>query len=120
MPPYAAPWPGFDPSRPAPLKTHSPALIAGGIVLTGVGAVSAIGGVTAIIADVANRNEFKGLLAVIIGVPLLAHGLGCLAGGIPMIAIGAKKIPFNGSKDTRSPAPFVMVTPRSAALRWTF
>lgn len=90
--------------------------MAGGIVLTTLGVIQ-VGVASGIfVMDSRSRGDFSGLASIIIGLPLLVNGVGCLAGGIPMIAIGAKSIP-----DT-SPRAQLSFVPQmgGGALRLTF
>ena len=99
-----------------PTKRHSPGLMAGGIVLTTLGAIQT-GIATGIFIEASrSRSEYSGIFTVFIGVPLFVNGIGGLAGGIPMIVIGAKSIP-----DT-SPRAQLSFVPQmgGGALRLTF
>src|SRR4051812_22175632 len=86
--PYAPPPMQMRPP-PAPytprlrFKRHSLALMSGGVVLTTIGALSILGGITAIAED--SKQRADGFLALLVGTPLIVHGAGCLGGGIPMI-----------------------------------
>lgn len=94
-------------------KRHSLALMAGGLSLSAIGVLSILGGVTAIIQDKKDHDE--GILAAIVGAPLLVHGAGCIAGGIPMTVIGNRTIPAGWA----SVLPTVSVG-KTSTLRWTF
>ncbi|MFT3767225.1 MAG: hypothetical protein QM820_17140 [Minicystis sp.] len=117
--------PAVQPAPPPPYvptmryKTHSTPLIVGGGVLTGLGALSLLGGVTAIVADQSNHGEFQGILSIVVGIPLLVNGVGCVAGGIPMIVIGNRKIPAGYAGARPSPLPAISPGPRTT-LSWTF
>lgn len=103
-------------AKEAPTKMHSPGLMAGGIVLTSLGAIQ-VGLATAIfIGDSRSKGDFSGIVSIVIGLPLLVNGLGCLGGGIPMIAIGAKSVPDTSPKATLSFVPQM----GGGALRLTF
>jgi hypothetical protein len=88
-PPMYAPPPPYVPRLR--YKRHSLALMAGGISLTALGVLSILGGITAIVEDA--RNHDDGILALIVGTPLIIHGAGCIGGGIPMWRIGDRTIP---------------------------
>lgn len=102
------------------MKTHSYALMGGGIALTGIGAVSLLAGTLTIVGDLQGGGDLKGLATMILGVPLVVHGLGCIGGGIPMILIGAKKIPVHSPPNRPGLLPHAMIGVRSATLRWSF
>lgn len=120
-PPYASPH-GMLPQYPAPLPftetrmvTHSPALMGGGIALVSIGVLSAFGAATAFAED-SGRGGSGGILSLIVGLPLLAHGLGCIGGGIPMIVIGARKIPVEIPRGM----PMIVGTRGGAGVGWRF
>ena len=94
------------------MKRHSPALMGGGIALTSLGVLSVLGAGTAFAVDAGSSGEFRGILALIVGLPLLIHGAGCIAGGVPMIVIGARMIPADGS-----PPPKTSFIPRLVPAR---
>lgn len=71
------------------LQTHSTKMMAGGIVLVMLGAVSAIGGAF----SMRQCGEDGICFGPVVGAGLLVHAAGCLAGGIPMVVIGAREIP---------------------------
>jgi hypothetical protein len=101
---------------------HSDALMAGGIVLTVLGGLSLAGGATAIAADT-YHGDFGGILAFLVGMPLLIHGAGCIAGGIPMIVIGNKQIPvgYAGARPAESsPLPQLSMGKGTGKLTWSF
>ncbi len=97
-----------------PTRMHSPGLVAGGAVLTTIGAVSLIGAVAVFVTDLRERGDFRGLASVVIGLPLLSSALGGLGGGIPMIAIGLKSVPLDPSYASSTARPI------GATLSWTF
>ena len=107
--------------RPAPapyvprlrFKRHSLALMAGGVALTTMGALSILGGITAIAED--SRQHADGILALIVGTPLIVHGAGCIGGGIPMIRIGDRTVPAGWASLVPSFSPG-----KTTTLRWTF
>lgn len=120
-PPYAAPY-GMSPQYPAMqpftetrMVTHSPALMGGGIALVSIGVLSAFGAATAFAED-SGHGGSGGLLSLIVGLPLLAHGLGCIGGGIPMIVIGARKLPV----EVPRAMPMVVGTRGGAGVGWRF
>jgi hypothetical protein len=86
----------------------------GGIALTVLGGVSLIGAAAAFGVDTGNQGDFQGVLSILVGLPLLVHGAGCLAGGIPMIVIGNKDIP----EGSASLLPTIVPARGGAALRW--
>jgi hypothetical protein len=96
-------------------KRHSTALMTGGIVLTAIGALSIIGGVTAIVASPRNSNDSQGPFPGILGAALFIHAAGCIAGGIPMWRIGAKDVPAGWAAATPS-----ISLGKTSTLRWTF
>lgn len=98
------------------MKTHSPALMGGGIALTVLGGGSIVGAITIFGLDSGSHGDFSGLASVLIGIPLLVHGLGCLGGGIPMIVIGNKSIPANSA----SLVPAIVPTRGGAGFGWRF
>jgi hypothetical protein len=101
-------------------KTHSPALMAGGIALTVLGGLSILSGATVIIYDYSHKYDPDGwgrLLSILVGAPLLIHGAGCFAGGIPMIVIGNRRIPVGYAGPPAVPS--ISVGP-TTTLRWTF
>lgn len=100
-------------------KTHSPALMAGGITLIALGGLSFAGSVTAFVADANSHGEGSGILSILVGIPLLVHGVGCLAGGIPMTVIGNRQIPAGYAAPSPSAVPSISVG-RTTTLRWTF
>lgn len=102
------------------MKTHSYPLMGGGIALTSIGVVSLLGGGAVIMNDLDGGGDLKGLATIILGVPLVVHGLGCIGGGIPMIVIGARKIPLYSPTNRPALLPLPMIGTRSATLRWTF
>ena len=128
-PPAAAPPSAPLAPRPMPMPApyvptmrmgrHSEALMAGGIAMTTLGVLSVAGGVTAIIAD-SGHGDFDGVLAFLVGLPLLIHGAGCIAGGIPMIVIGNKQIPIGYAGAKPSPVPHVSVGKGTGRLTWRF
>jgi hypothetical protein len=77
-------------SPAAPTKTHSRHLVAGGALLTGLGVVSLVFSV--VLFSRPSNGEW-GAFPQAMGGVTLAHGLGCLGGGIPMIVIGQRQIP---------------------------
>ncbi len=89
---------------------HSPGLVAGGTVLTVLGTASAIAATIIFVADSRGGGDFRGLTSVIFGIPLSVNAVGCLAGGIPMIVIGAKDVP-NGD---------IHPTSATATVTWHF
>jgi hypothetical protein len=98
-------------------KTHSPALMAGGIALTVLGGLSILSGATVILYDYSHKYDPYGwgrLLSTLVGAPLLIHGAGCFAGGIPMIVIGNRRIPAG-----HSGVPSISLGP-TTTLRWAF
>lgn len=97
---------------------HSTALMVGGIILSSVGVASIIGAITVFVGDGNSRGDFKGLASLVIGVPLMVHGLGCLGGGIPMWVIGARDIPLGYAGARPSLVPAVSIGPTSGSLRW--
>jgi hypothetical protein len=117
--PYA-PAPREVRAAPAPeaprlrYKRHSLALMAGGLTLTALGVLSIIGGATAIAEDLNPHNETSGL-GTLLGIGLLIHGAGCLAGGIPMAVIGNRSIPAGWA----GVLPTLSVG-KTSTLRWTF
>ncbi len=92
--PYAPPAQRMAPMPPphTHMVRHSGALMGGGIALTALGVLSGFAAMSAFIED--GRNNYRGAMAGIIGIPALIHMVGCLAGGIPMIVIGNRKIPI--------------------------
>jgi hypothetical protein len=120
-PPGAYPPAGAYPYQVPPppsgrMKTHSPALMGGGIALVALGGLSLLGAATAFVDDARSKGDFQGILSVIVGIPLLVHGLGCIAGGIPMIVIGKRRIPADGPPPTLSLVP----SRGGGAMRWSF
>jgi hypothetical protein len=94
---------------------HSEGLVAGGAVLTTIGVASLIGATYIFVNDLGQRGgDFRGLVSVVIGLPLASSAIGGLAGGIPMIAIGMKRIPIDPMTG-QSFAP-----PIGGTLTWTF
>jgi hypothetical protein len=101
-------------------------MIAGGAVLVSIGATALIAG-PALFAG-GNQTTFvcnfgcsqappdSGAKAG--GVVLMVLGLASLAAGIPMIAIGAQKVPDRD--DASALVPRVRVGAGSASLGWTF
>jgi hypothetical protein len=105
------------------MKRNSPGLMVGGIVLTAVGAVTlSIGAVLASASNqydcactelgcdcgVSDDNETTGIVLIVSG--LVGVGV-----GIPMIVIGAKKVPA-----VSEPQASVLLGPGSAKLRVQF
>ena len=120
-PPYYAPY-GQPPPymmSPPPTETrmvrHSGALMGGGIGLTAFGVISAIGGATAFAED-GHSGGSQGILSLLVGLPLLIHAAGCLAGGIPMIVIGNRKIPI----EIPHMMPTMVSSRGGAGLGWKF
>jgi len=92
-------------------EMHSPGLLAGGVVLTTIGVISAALATYVFIVDSRGGGDFRGLASVVIGLPLTANALGCLGGGIPMIVIGAKPVYRNDGS---------AATSAMATATWTF
>ena len=89
-----APPPSALSALPPPrLQTHSKALMGGGIALTAFGGLSLFGGLAAFAEGARGGATVLVPLGFGVGIPLLIHAAGCFAGGIPMIVIGARKIP---------------------------
>jgi hypothetical protein len=100
---------------------HSDALMGGGIGLTALGIASVVGGIGTIVDDLTSRSYGgQGVATLIIGVPLVAHGLGCIAGGVAMWVIGAKKVPFGSEQPRAGKIPSVAIGPTAASVRWAF
>lgn len=87
-------------------------MVAGGIVLTTLGAGHVGLGIVAIAAD---ESAFVGL-GFVVGIPSIVLGTGLLAGGIPMIVIGAKSVPDTSQRAVLSFVPQM----GGGALRLTF
>lgn len=103
-------------------KTHSPALMDGGIALVVLGGISLASGVGVIIWDQgrgANSSFPRGIWTGVAAIPLLVHAAGCIAGGIPMILIGSRQIPAGYAGAAPSPVPSISLGP-TTTLRWTF
>ena len=98
-------------SRPA-WKTHSPGLAAGGVVLLVLGAASIIAG--AVVGPMCGSGGTCG--GWLAGVPLIIHGAGCFAGGIPMVVIGMRKVPAAAPTITPLWVKPTAGVPRSAAV----
>ena len=109
----AYPYPPMGPPR---MKRHSPALMGGGIFLTAFGGLSLIGAATTFGLDSSGGGDFSGFASLLIGLPLLVHGLGCIAGGIPMIVVGNKQIP----EGSASLVPSLVPSRGGAAMQWLF
>jgi hypothetical protein len=88
-------------------ERNSRAQMALGIVLTSVGPVVMLGGM---VAAVSSRDDGPGIAAAVLG------GLGLLV-GIPLIVIGAKKVPVDAVARA-IPAPELNIGPASATLRF--
>jgi hypothetical protein len=128
-PPAYAPYGAYPPGPYAPYyspmpwlaghtKTHSPALMGGGIALVVLGALSVIGSATAFAEDASSHA--RGVVAIIVGLPLAIHGAGCFAGGIPMIVIGNRKIPADGSPPPKtSLVPTIVPSRGGVGLGWS-
>jgi hypothetical protein len=81
-----------DAVMPGAAMVHSPALAAGGYLLVALGVVSVIGGTAATIAVSRSNCDACGFGYLPAGAVII-HGAGCLAGGIPMVVIGSRRIP---------------------------
>ena len=95
-------------------KRHSLPLMAGGITLTAIGVLSILGGITAFIEDQNSGGDARGYLGILVGIPLLIHGAGCIGGGIPMWRIGDRTIPAGWAA-----IPSISVG-KTSTLRWSF
>src|SRR5258705_8751916 len=95
-PPLASPGPAWAQKKP-----HSVGLMAGGGVLVGLGGISIVTGTTIAVIDLFDRHT-QGLGALIIGLPLFLHGVGCIGGGTAMIYIGARRIPVTSASLSES------------------
>jgi hypothetical protein len=122
-PPMMVKPPKFDPELYpwVPTKMHSPGLMGGGIAFLALGSLSVLGGVTAVIVDSNSHGDFEGILSILVALPLFIHGAGCIAAGIPMTVVGARKVP---AMPAWVPAPGwqppMNGKPTSGTLRWVF
>lgn len=74
-------------------------MVAGGAILSGLGAVGAVVG-TSVIVDSATRESSRNPtagLAVVFGGVFLGGGVLLLGGGIPLIVVGAQQVPVEGA-----------------------
>jgi hypothetical protein len=111
------------------MRRNNPGMMAAGIVLTCVGAVGAIVGVSLISSsqehidyDQCSGNvcpqsavqpedeEMRNA-----GIAVALSGVAFIAVGIPLIAVGARKVPLEGPPEAR-----LIVTPGGGALKMTF
>jgi hypothetical protein len=107
-----------------------------GIVLTATGGVVALAG-AAIAADAHDVRCSGNLCFDVVdedqrttGVVVALGGLAMLGAGIPLIVVGARKVPVqeldeeedeDGDDEARAPlAPEILAAPAGAALRWRF
>jgi hypothetical protein len=127
---------------PAPAKPEyrrrSKGMMAGGIVMLSLGAISALTGglVLAVCSTGAcdestsdgyfdeNGNYIEGEStgssdANTVGAGLLLVGLGGIGGGIALTVIGAKKVPVQPEVRKASATPELLLGPTSVGLRWT-
>lgn len=102
------------------LVRHSPALMGGGIALIVLGALSAVGATLAYATDNYGHGDWAGAQAIIVGMPLTFHALGCFAGGIPMYVIGARMIPAPNPLQPQGWMPSLKVGRSSATLQFAF
>lgn len=126
-PPMAAPPLAPRPMpMPAPytptmrMGTHSEALMGGGVAMLTLGVLSLAGGVGTIVADSSSHGDFSGYIAFLVGLPLLIHGAGLVAGGIPMILIGNKKVPIGYAGAKPLPLPSLSLGRGTGKLTWSF
>lgn len=98
--PLRASLPAAEAAAPPPeTELYSPGMVAGGAILSGLGAVGAVVG-TSVIVDSATRESSRNPtagLAVVFGGVFLGGGVLLLGGGIPVIVVGAQQVPVEGA-----------------------
>jgi hypothetical protein len=122
-PPALAPFAPRAPDAPhhhggVKYKRHSTALMAGGIALISVGAVSLGIGLGWWIGF-AQNGGFGDSVGLVLGLPLTLNGAGCIAAGIPMTMIGKRQIPVGQASLAASLVPAIAPGPKTT-LTWTF
>lgn len=138
-PPYApyAPPPGYYYYMPAPvtpMRRNNPAMATGGIVMVSVGGVALIAGVTMFSAGGRTTLEFPPCPSDVNcqpmevprhpelkygGIGMIVGSIALMGAGIPLIAIGSKKVP-DKPEATQSLLPDVRVGAGSLSARWSF
>jgi len=96
---------GAPPPPPRETERNSTGLMVAGIVLTGVGAVAAVAGV--IVATDAEEERYDGYYGYqtvdedkrVAGIIVGLVGLGLIGAGIPMIIVGARKVPVKDAPE---------------------
>jgi hypothetical protein len=137
--PYPMPPPGWSPPQEppyTPMKRRSSGMIAGGIVLVSLSTVGIIAGASMFAAGNQNQNlpvpfcppnlsgcmQFQpppvdsGLRAG--GIATMVLGVAFLGAGIPLLAVGAQKVP--DKDEASSPVPAVRVGAGTLSASWRF
>jgi hypothetical protein len=114
------------------MRRNNTGMMVGGIVLTSVGAVGAIIGVSIASAaeqELAVRCDSLGCYEEpyvdeemrIAGIATALSGLALVAVGIPLIVVGARKVPVTEAERTEAAlTPTLNVLPGGANLTWRF
>jgi hypothetical protein len=109
---YGAVYPP-PPPPPPPMKRRSVGMMVAGIVLTSIGAVAAVAG--AVVADEAEEGEVECDFDFCerevdeerrtAGIVVAVAGVAMLGAGIPLIIVGARKVPAEPGESSRRAAP---------------
>ena len=101
-----------------PSRRNSKGMIVGGIILTGVGLLAAGSGAL-IVGACAKPEENPDCKDGAVPAGAIIGGLGVagMAVGIPLIVIGARKVPAKPA--AAGAAPLLLLGPRSVGLRWS-